>query len=221
MCNDLEAFPVPFVKTTARSLRRLANALGQRGIHLRERLTYPRALATHVVRPGREEEAVGLILDPLPEALAVGGRPERVARDTALAAEALQRGEEVRRRLMRQLDEETALVFRLAAPDAREHLQVGAGDPRRAPRAHVAIVAHLPEPEDRGVKLGERARRGLAIAVREGPRRVDPPRGLRCARRGREGSVEEPRQTRQLVRRQGRERRVMLARGIVLATRED
>src|SRR5438445_6718594 len=121
---------------------------------------------------------------------------------------------------MRQLVEETALVFRLPAPDAREHLQVGAGDPRRAPRAHMAIVAHLPQPEDRGVKLRERAWRGLAVAVGERPRRVDPPRRLGCARRRGEGSVEKPRQTRQLVRRQGREGRVMLARGIVLATRE-
>src|SRR5437870_13756898 len=101
---------------------------------------------------------------------------------------------------MRQLVEETALVLRLPAPDAREHLQVGAGDPRRAPRAHMAIVAHLPQPEDRGVKLRERARRGLAVAVGERPRRVDSPRRLGGAVRRRGGSVEAPLLTPKTVR---------------------
>src|SRR5438309_11599094 len=100
MCNGPRSIPRAICKND-RSLASLigARALGQRGVHPPERLVYPRALATDIVRPGREEEAVGLILDPLPEASAVGGRAQRVARDTALATEPLQCGEEVGRRL--------------------------------------------------------------------------------------------------------------------------
>src|SRR5207245_349363 len=66
----------------------------------------------------------------------------------------------------------------------------------------------------------ERSRRRLAVAIRERPRRVDPSRGLGRTRRRCEGLVQEARQTLELSLRYGGERRVMLARGVVLAARD-
>ena len=76
---------MPFVRRpSAWGKSTLATQLGERCIHLDQLLGDPGAARSHVIRPGGEEETIGLILDRLPRRGALRGRLQRVGFDEAV-----------------------------------------------------------------------------------------------------------------------------------------
>src|SRR5437016_5604902 len=123
-----------------------------------EVVTDPGALCADVGWPGREESAVGLILDRLAHCRATLRGGETLGCDEPVAAKLDQSASDIVGLLLRQLRRELLLVRALLAPDAREEIERGSVEGGRAPRCHVAVVAGLPEAEQRVLERDHRDR---------------------------------------------------------------
>src|SRR5882762_8944331 len=214
ICNET-AKAVPFLKTSACSGGKGVTRLAERCIDPDELFGDPRTLGPDVLGPGSEEESIGLVLDLLPDSRACSGGLESGRLDEAILAQPLHRRGHILGPLVCKQISERGVVGRFIAPQAREDLDLGSGPPRRAPRRHVAVVADLPEAVDGCVELRERTGRRIVAAVTEREGRVLAPGGLRRLRGGEERAIENARELRELVLRQGRERRVVRTRRLV------
>src|SRR5206468_11761935 len=165
---------VPFMKPSARSSGRHAVQLAERCIYLDQLLRYPGAPGADIVRPGCEEKTIGLVLDLLSNGRSAIRGPENVGFDEAIGAQPGDRRAHVLGPLMGQEIGEGRFVRGFLPPRPGQHLDLGPRQARRAPGGHVAVVTHLPQPEDRGVELSERSWRWVIAAIPEGEGSVLP-----------------------------------------------
>src|SRR5207237_10332067 len=146
MCNEDVANGVPFVRKRAR-----LPGLVQRGVYLRQAVGDERRLGPDFGGPRRKEQPVGLVLDALPRRRALGRCPRRAGLDETALAKTRESRVNVLGALVRQKCGQPVLIRGLVTPDTGEQLDFWTVQPRSPPGRHVAVVAHLPQPVDRGV----------------------------------------------------------------------
>src|SRR2546428_1855079 len=190
------------------------------GVHRGKLPNDPVGPTADLVRPGLEEEPVGLVFDPLAQSRPARCGSERVGLHPPVGPQAGQRGDDVRGPLMREELGERVGVGGLVPPDAGQHLEVGTGQPGAAPRGHVTVVPHPQEPTYGHVELGERAVRGSLAAIDEGPRRAYARGRFLRVRSGLKSRVEKTRELRKLIPWERFERGVVLALGRALPARK-
>src|SRR5712691_3683617 len=194
--------------------------LAERCIHPYQLLGAPCALGTDVLRPRCEEEAIGLVLDPLAGVGPFRGCLERASFHEVIPPQPRERRAHVLRALVRQELGERGLVRSFLAPRPGENFDLGSGETRCLPRGDVGVVAYLPEPIYGGVELSEGPRGRVISAIPEREGRVQTLGRLGRLGRDEEGPIEKARQLRELFLWDRRERRVVRAGRLVHRCRE-